>query len=244
MPPQMLSFGLLAVGLTLAGGAIPVLSRWKEAHLDNFISFSAGVLLATAFLHLLPDALDKISGREAGPVILASFIFLFVLEKFVMLHPCEEGHCDYHTIGAAAFAGMSIHTLFDGFALGASFGVVGLAPLVFMAIMAHKIPSSFTLATILKKGGWPARRILLFIFLFGLIIPLGMVISHSILNSIGDRAVGLALAASLGTFIYIATSDFLPQVHRAGPGRMAKLIAFGLGIALMTAVTYCLPAID
>ncbi|MDO8519073.1 MAG: ZIP family metal transporter [Deltaproteobacteria bacterium] len=242
MPPQILLYALLALVLTIAGGTVPLLARWKETHLDNFVSFSAGILLATAFLHLLPEALLKIPGREAGVAILAAFIFLFILEKFVMFHPCDESHCDYHTIGAAAFAGMSIHTFFDGFALGAAFEVAGLAPLVFLAIMAHKIPSSFSLASILKKAAWPLPRILVFVILFSLIIPLGMFVSHSILSGIGEKPVGFALAASLGTFIYISTSDFLPQVHRAGPGRFAKLVSFGIGIALMTAVTYALPA--
>lgn len=237
----MILFSVLAIVLTLAGGVTPVLWKWKEAHLDGFVSFSAGVLLTTAFLHLLPDALEKSPAKTVGLAILASFVFLFVLEKFVMLHPCEEGHCDYHTIGTAAFVGMSIHTLFDGFALGASFEVAGLAPVVFMAIMAHKIPSSFSLASILKKARWSGRRILIFIFLFGFIIPIGAVISHSILSAIGDKGTGIALAASLGTFVYIATSDFLPEVHRAGEGRFAKLAAFGLGIVLMVVITYALP---
>ena len=198
--------------------------------------------MITAFWHLLPDALEKATGREVGGAILASFVVLFVLEKFIMLHPCEESHCDYHTMGTAAFVGMSIHTFFDGFALGAALGVSGLAPFVFLAIMAHKIPSSFSLASILKKAGWPTRRILFFIFAFGFIIPLGMVISRSLLSSIGNgKATGIALAASLGTFIYIATSDFLPEVHRSGTGRFAKLASFGLGIALMTLITFLLP---
>lgn len=241
MPHQMLLFSALAVVLTLAGGITPVLRPWKEAHLDGFVSFSAGILLATAFLHLLPDALEKSPAQTVGAAILASFVFLFVLEKFVMLHPCEESHCDYHTIGTAAFVGMSIHTLFDGFALGASFEITGLAPVVFTAIMAHKIPSSFSLASILKKARWSTPRILIFIFMFGFIIPLGTIISHSILQTIGDKGTGIALAASLGTFIYIATSDFLPEVHRAGEGRFVKLAAFGLGIAVMTVITFALP---
>lgn len=235
---QFILAGLLAVILTMAGGSIPVIRKWKEDHLHSFISFSAGVLLSTAFIHILPDAIHGSDPFLIGLCILASFLFLFILEKFIMLHPCEESHCDYHTIGIAAFVGMSIHTFFDGFALASAFFVKGLGWVVFFAIMAHKIPASFSLAVILKKGGWSTLRILFFIFIFGLIIPFGAFTSHYIIKSIGDQAVEIALALSLGTFIYISTSDFLPEVHRAHSSRLKNLISFLSGIVLMTILAF------
>lgn len=228
----LLSYGLLAIVLTLCAGLVPVLKQWKENHLHNFVSFSAGVLMATAFLHMLPDALERASSQQVGTAILLSFIFLFVLEKFIMLHPCEETHCDFHTMGLAAFIGMSTHTFFDGIALGTSF-FTGLSSVVFFAIMVHKIPSSFSLASILKAAKWPSKRILLFICLFGSIIPLGAFVSVYFLQTISQQALGIAIALSLGTFLYIATSDFLPEVHRRGKNRFANLASFLAGIALM-----------
>lgn len=241
MENQIYWFSLLAVVLTLAGGAIPLIKPWKEDHLHSFVCFSAGVLLATAFLHLLPDALDRAPAKEVGAVILGSFLFLFILEKFIMLHPCEETHCDYHTIGTAAFVGMLIHTFFDGFALGASVMVKDLGGVVFLAIMAHKIPSSFSLASILKKAKWSTGRILFYIFIFGFIIPVGAFASHSVLDMLGEKGIGIALSLSLGTFLYISTSDFLPEVHRAQDRRFKNLASFILGIILMSVVAFLLP---
>jgi len=238
---QIFIFGSIATGLTLISGSIPLLRRWKEDHLHNFVSFSAGVLLATAFLHLLPDALERAQPFHVGLCILASFLFLFILEKFIMVHPCEETHCDYHTVGIAAFVGMLIHTFFDGFALGASLFVENLGWVVLFAIMAHKIPASFSLASILKKAKWSPKKILFFILIFGLVIPFGAVVSTLILKPIGDQAIGLALGLSLGTFIYISTSDFLPEVHRSESTRFKNLFSFLLGIALMTLLAFWHP---
>lgn len=234
----ILFYGLLSVLLTLLGGVIPLVRPWKEDHLHSFVSFSAGVLMATAFLHLLPDAIRLGEPRLIGLGILSSFLVLFILEKFIMIHPCEETHCDYHTMGIAAFIGMLVHTFFDGFALGASFFVPGLGVVVFFAIMAHKIPSSFALASVLKKGKWSGRRIVLFIFLFGLTIPLGALASLTLLKQIGGHAVGMALALSLGTFLYISTSDFLPEVHRSLERRFNNLASFMLGIVLMSLLAF------
>lgn len=238
---QLTLFGTLAVLLTLGGGAIPLLKTWKEDHLHNFVSFSAGILLGTAFLHLMPDVIGMASPLVIGSCILGSFLTLFILEKFIMLHPCEETHCDYHTMGVAAFVGMMIHTFFDGFALGASLLVSGLGWVVFIAIMIHKIPSSFALASILKKAKWSNARILGFIFIFGLIIPIGALASVTILRSAGESAIGVALALSLGIFLYISTSDFLPEVHRAHDRRFKNLTAFLLGIAVMAFLAFFSP---
>lgn len=241
---QFIVYSLLAVSLTLASGAIPLLRTWKEDHLHTFVSFSAGVLMATAFLHLLPDAIRRGNPMTIGSAILASFLLLFILEKFVMIHPCEETHCDYHTMGLAAFVGMLIHTFFDGLSLGSALFVEGLGFVVFVAIMAHKIPSSFALASILKKGKWSSSRILLFIFLFGLTIPLGAMASFSFLHYVGEQAEGLALALSVGTFLYIATSDFLPEVHRSQNRRLANLSSFLAGILLMVILAFVFPHPD
>lgn len=238
---QIILFGSLAVILTFLSGVIPLLKIWKEDHLHTFVSLSAGVLIGTAFLHLMPDAIGKTSPLALGLCILGSFLFLFILEKFIMLHPCEETHCDYHTMGMAAFVGMLIHTFFDGFALGSSLFVSGLGWIVFIAIMTHKIPSSFALASILKKGNWSNQRILLFIFIFGLIIPVGALASVTLLRAIGEEAVGIALALSLGIFLYISTSDFLPEVHRAHDRRFKNLAAFLCGVALMAALAFLSP---
>lgn len=241
MTLQLFVIAPLTIILTMAGGVIPLLRRWKEDHLHGFVSFGAGILIATAFLHLLPDALERAQPLEVGYGILGSFLFLFILEKFVMLHPCEETHCNYHTMGWAAYVGMLIHNFFDGLALGAASMVDSLIWVVFLAIMAHKIPSSFSLASILKKAEWSTRRILLFLFIFALTIPLGAIVAQTLLAAIGDRPTGLALALSLGTFIYISTSDFLPEVHRPQKNRLRYLACFLAGLGLMALLTLVVP---
>ncbi len=238
---QAVIFSAIAIVLTLISGYLPLLSHWKDDHLHGFVSFSAGVLIATAFLHILPEAIQKGSPSEIGGCILFSFLFLFILEKFIMLHPCEETHCDYHTMGLTAFVGMTIHTFFDGFALGASILIPGLGTVVFFAIMAHKIPASFSLASILKKASWSSKKIMLFMFLFSLVIPLGTFAAVEFLHNLDPKFIGRALALSLGTFIYISTSDFLPEVHRAHSRRFKNLSFFLCGIILMWGIFYFLP---
>lgn len=226
-------YGGMSVLLTMVSGSIPLIKGWKEDHLHNFVSFSAGTLLATAFINILPDAADLLAVQHVGLLALIAFALLFVLERFIMLHPCEETHCDYHTMGLAAYVGMLIHTFMDGLALGAAMMVEGLAWIIFFAIIVHKIPSAFALSSILRKGEWAISKILVGLLIFSLAIPLGTLTSLLILSPITTQATGVALALSLGTFIYIATSDFLPEVHREGTHRIKNLLSFFIGIILV-----------
>lgn len=241
MIPQLLTFTFASVLLTVGVGVIPLLKHWKEDHLHSFVSFSAGIMMATAFLHMMPDTIERANPHIIGPCILGSFVFLFLLEKFVMIHPCEESHCDYHTIGLASFAGMITHTFFDGLALGSAMLVPKLGPIVFIAIMAHKIPSSFALASILKKARWQNSSIVLFLLFFSLTIPAGAFCSLTFLSSVGEDITGVALALSLGAFLYVATSDFLPDVHRHEEHRLRNLLYFFAGIAVIAITVFYVP---
>ncbi len=241
MYSQLLIFAFTSILLTVGVGIIPFLKHWKADHLHSFVSFSAGVMIATAFLHLMPETLERADHKIIGPCILGSFLTLFLLEKFVMIHACEESHCDYHTLGLAAFVGMIIHTFFDGLALGSAMLVPGLGTIVFAAIMAHKIPSCFALASILKKAKWKNTKALIFLFIFSLTIPLGALFSLSFLQAEDSRFTGVALALSLGTFLYIATSDFLPDVHRHQDHRLKNLLCFFGGITLISLSVLFLP---
>lgn len=234
MNSSLIIYAALTIIITLITAAVPLIRHWKEEHLHTFVSFSAGVLIATAFVHLLPEAIGQSSPQTIGLCVMGSFLLLFLLEKFVMIHPCEEIHCHYHTLGVAAYVGMLIHTFFDGLSLGSTFSVPGLGKITFFAIMAHHVPATFALTSVLKKTKWSNKKIILFMFLFALTIPLGATASIVLLKIVESGMVGSALALSTGAFLYIATSDFLPEVHRVGDRRFKNLAGFMLGIILMT----------
>jgi zinc and cadmium transporter len=229
----ILPYLLLLFVLTWLFGSIPAWRAWRETHLQSFLSFSAGVLLATAFLHILPEVIENGDGHRIGAGILAGFLSLFLLEKFVMIHPCEEHSCDYHTLGITAFIGISLHSFCDGVAMGTSFVIPGLAQAVFLAILVHKMPSAFALASLLKAAHWKTSKILTAMAGFSLIIPASALLSLSLVSSLPTATVGHALNFSLGSFLYIATSDFLPQAHKRSGSKWLSFLSFFLGIVLM-----------
>jgi zinc and cadmium transporter len=249
---------------SLAGGVIPLFG--KRTRSDALLSFSAGVMLGAAFFHMLPEAVH-LGGPDVIPWAVAGFLFLFLLERFVLVHVCAEpgpserllghpappphglrehaGHdhaheatgCDVHTLGLAAFVGLSLHTLVDGFALGAAQSDPALGLLVFVAILAHKIPSSVSLTAILRAEGYGKRQALLMNASFALMVPAGAAIFLVVDRLVAASSfTAVALAASAGSFLQLSLSDILPDLHRRGGDRWKISLALLAGLAVMWAL--------
>jgi zinc and cadmium transporter len=249
---------------SLAGGALPLLGHIGRS--DALLSFSAGVMLGAAFFYMLPEAVH-LGGPDVVPWTVAGFLFLFLLERFVLVHVCAEpgpserlhdhpaprpdglrGHpnhdhaheatgCDVHTLGVAAFVGLSLHTLVDGFALGAAQSQPALGLLVFAAILAHKIPSSVSLSAILRAEGYSRRQTLWLNASFALMVPLGAVLYVALDRVVHAQAfTAVALAASAGSFLQLSLSDILPDLHRRGGNRWRISAALLGGLLVMWAL--------
>jgi zinc and cadmium transporter len=165
-------------------------------------------------------------------------------------HPDEHDHehhghadpdgtgCDVHTLGLAAWLGMSAHTLVDGFALGAASVTPELGVLVFLAILAHKVPNAFSLSAILLSEGYSRGKAVAMNAAFALMVPVGAgvyVLLRELIHV--ERFTALALAASAGTFLHLSLSDILPDLHRRGASRWRLSASLVAGVALMAALT-------
>lgn len=221
------------------GGIVPMwISTKNENHLKLFISFGAGLLLSMAFLHMIPESF-KLLPRSFGIWLLTGFCLLLFLERFIMVHACEEHGCHYHTIGIAAFVGLTIHGLIEGFALASSQLVAHLGPLVLIAILSHKAPAGIALTSILKMSGKKPVQILGFILGVALSGPLGIFLAYWILKTEHySNAAGILLSLSAGTFLYIGACDLLPELHRTDGEKIKRLISFILGIIISIASGY------
>jgi len=167
-----------------------------------------------------------------GFPILAGFLLLYILEKFVMIHPCEEGDCHFHQMGTAAFWGISFHSFLDGLTLGASMAFPPLTLVVFLAIAVHKFPAAISLSSILiYDGRYTREKIFKLACLFSLTTPLGALVSWMIVEDLSSKTLCMVLGFSLGTFLSIAVADLLPQVH-SGPWKekILNMTAIFMGI--------------
>jgi len=219
------------MGVSLLGGALPLLREFSEKRLALPLSFSGGVLLGAVFFHMIPQT-SAILREGMGWPILAGFLLIFILERFVFVHACGESDCDVHHVGIPAFLGISLHSLLDGVALGASFVLPQLAPVILLAVVIHKMPDGISLSSILLSAGWGRRRIIYLTLIFSLMTPIGTLLAYPFLRSLSPQLVAIAVGISAGTFLAIATSDILPQIHRLDRRNPMTLLFLLAGLAV------------
>lgn len=217
--------------ISLLGSFLPLMRELSQRALALLLSFSAGVLLGAVFFHMLPET-GELLGEHLGWPVLAGFLLIFVLERFVFVHACEERQCDIHQMGLPAFLGISLHSLLDGLALGAGLMLPHLGPVVLLAVIIHKMPDSISISTILLSAGWNRRKVAMLSLLFSLTTPLGALLAFLFFRSMSEANIAVAIGISGGTFLAIATADILPQVHRIEERNPLTLVFLLLGLAV------------
>ena len=230
----MASLGLYlpaVIFISLVGSFLPLMRELSQRALALLLSFSAGVLLGAVFFHMLPE-IGEMLGENLGWPILAGFLLIFVMERFVFVHACEERDCDIHQMGIPAFMGISLHSLLDGLALGAGLMLPQLGPVVLLAVIIHKMPDSISITSILLSAGWSRRKVAMLSLLFSLTTPVGALLAYFFFRALSPENVAIAIGISAGTFLAIATADILPQVHRIEERNPLTLVCLVLGLAV------------
>ena len=237
--------------------------RWTRASALPLAAFSGGVILGTAFLHLLPEAMER-AGDAAPAWALASFFALYVFETHVVPHDHHHhDHSDEHDHGAgarhaavpaeahAAHAHASdtaaakltivaaiafgLHAAFDGLAVGVGFAPgLALGSSATIGVLAHKIPEGIALASLLLRGGMRPARAWLAAAGIAALTPLATLVSILFLGeSVAEAAMGKLLAVIAGSFVYVAAIDLLPEVAHHPRLSRTGLMVLGLGVAVV-----------
>lgn len=201
------------------------------------ISFSAGALIGGAFLHLIPEAVEKSASGNVYLFVILGFISFFILEKYLHWRHCHKGKCDIHTFTYLNLIGDGVHNFIDGLIIGSSFVVditFGLA--ASFAIIMHEIPQEIGDFGVLVYGGMGKRKALLYNFLSAVTAILGTVIGYALASASG-AFLNLLMPMAAGGFIYIAGCDLIPELHKQRDiGKASVSMAFFIiGVAFMYA---------
>ena len=249
--PELLLFGMLAAGANLVGGLVLIkagVQRLGERYLKYLVALVAVFMLAAIFIEILPETIriwtDGLSGSQAAQAVitamtllLAGYLLIQLFEHTIAphFHFGAETHPESFMKPAAAYTavgGLFIHTFFDGVSIAAAFLVsfrVGL--LVFVAILLHKMPEGFTVASIMLASGRSAKVALFATAAIGAATLAG-VISVALLQAKVHTAIAYALPFSAGVTLYVAASDLIPEVnHNEHRNPTVSLVVF-VGVAL------------
>jgi zinc and cadmium transporter len=233
-------FSVFAVSLIAFVGLFTIsiqLDRLKKILLF-LVSFAAGALLGDAFLHLLPEAIDKnYPSLNLALFILLGMVIFFILEKIIHWYHCHiptsEEHP--HPVGLMNLVGDGLHNFIDGAIIAGSYLIspaLGLATT--LAVILHEIPQEMGDFGILIHAGYSRGRALFYNFLSALTAVLGAALTIMIGLRISNIT-ELLIPITIGSFIYIATADLIPELKKetALGKSFLQLISLLLGIGLM-----------
>ena len=241
---------------TLAGGLLSVLiAAALTVHVlgrlvKSLVSLSAGLLLGTALLLILPEAFEgKAAPQPLFATLLLGLLFFFLLEKAELYrhghhHEGDDPHHHHHhgfdaeqagRGGWSVLVGDSIHNFCDGIIIAAAFlADTHLGWVTALAIVAHEIPQEVGDYVVLLNAGFSRAKALLFNALSGLAAVAGGVLGYFIVGP-WEALFPYLLVVASSSFIYIAVADLLPQLQRRLTLRqtLAQIgwIAAGLGLA-------------
>lgn len=205
------------------------------------VALSIGTLLGDAFLHLLPEIMKENDGSMLVWLwIIGGIMSFFILEKVVCWHHCHIPSSDehHHPMGTMNLVGDGLHNFIDGVIIAGSFLVsvpLGLATVV--AIVAHEIPQEISRFGILIYSGFSRKKALLYNFLSATTAILGTILTLFIGSHI-NNLVTYITAFTAGGFIYIASADLIPELHKetAPIKSLKQILIILIGVAIMWAM--------
>jgi len=208
-----------------------------------FVSFAAGALLGDAFIHLMPEIVGQLGFTlSLSFYLLSGIVISFIVEKFIHWRHCHIPTSDSHP---HPFAYMNlfadaVHNFIDGIIIAASYLVsipVGIATT--LAVFFHEIPQEIGDYGILLHGGFTRGKALFFNFLSAATAIIGAIIAL-ILSAYVENLTLMLIPFAAGSFIYIASSDLIPELHKetAASKSVLQLIMFLIGILIMFSLTF------
>ncbi|MCR6474633.1 ZIP family metal transporter [Variovorax sp. ZS18.2.2] len=244
---------LLRVGVRSGSGGV------NPQHL---LSLAAGALLATAFMHLLPEAFEsRIEPALLFAVLLFGLVFFFLLDKAELWHHGHEhgeaadvheghghshehhGHAHSHTPKGggswAVLTGDSVHCFGDGILIASAFiADMRLGLVAAIAVLAHEVPHHIGDLVVLRQSSANQRAALIKVSLAGTMTMLGGIAGWWLVDQLhGWLPYFLVLAGS--SFVYVALADLIPQLQKRLPARQtaAQILWLVAGIVLVTLVS-------
>ncbi len=226
---------------SLSGLPLIYLGLKRIAGFTSFlVAFAAGALMGGAFLHLLPEASEKIEVLAVSWCILIGVVAFFILERLLRWRHCHEETCEVHPVGYLNLIGDCLHNFMDGAIIAAAFlQSTHLGMAVTVVILAHEVPQEIGDLGVLMHSGLTLPRAVILNLLVALTAILGTVVGYYALAEL-QKYIPYVLAISAGGFLYISACDLIPELHKERRQARAwlALLLFILGIGLMEAVKH------
>lgn len=247
----LIVLAVIATGLiSLIGISILLINeRRLKKSLYFLVSLSAGALFGDALFHLLPESFEIGLERDgnytvSSLLVIAGILFLFVLEKILHWHhhhtENDEDDVKIHPVGPLVLIADVIHNIIDGVVIAASFYVsTALGVATTLAVMLHEIPHEIGNVSLLVHAGYSRMKAIMYNCFSAFSSLLGAIL----VIIFADRTTGLVdylVPFAAGTFIYIAGSDLVPELHKdiGIKKTLIQVVGISIGVIAMFSLLF------
>ena len=233
----MLVLAGTATALATGIGAVPVFLLGTRAELLRPLlwGLAIGLMGVASISGLLLPALDEGSVAEVAAGTAAGIVFLLATRRLLSLG-------DPHVAGLQGagvrrsllvFAVLLVHSLPEGFAIGAAFAsdTSGLALFVFLAIALQNIPEGTSVSIPMEAAGFGRAQQFGAAVLTSSPQPVGAVIAYLAVEQV-TALLPVSLAFAAGAMLALVFVELLPQAAAPG-GRLKALAGAVVGAAMM-----------
>src|SRR3989344_3273595 len=207
-----------------------------------FVALAVGALLGDAFFHLLPEAFEETENMAVTSfLVLLGLLTFFWLEKLLHWHHGHHGDVveieeedHIKPLGRLILFSDGLHNFLDGLIIGASYLIsveVGIATTI--AVVLHEIPQEIGDFGVLLHAGYSKGKAIFYNFISALTAIAGVLVIM-VTGSSSARAISFLIPFAAGTFIYIATADLVPELHKQrGSSTVLEFVAILVGVGAM-----------
>ena len=191
---------LFPIYAVLIGYAFVYFTRHgKPKNIKLLLAFSGAFLLSLTMFDLLPEVYEQLDAKLTGLFIMFGILIQIILEFFSK--GAEHGHVHIHKNSKVfpwlLFISLCLHAFLEGFPIHQHNDMV-------YGVLIHKIPIAILITTYLVQSDFKTLQILSFLSLFGIMTPLGTVISNNV-AMVSDYLVYIN-AIVIGVFLHISTT--------------------------------------
>jgi ZIP family zinc transporter len=226
--------------MTWGGG---FLALRLEAYRAFVFAFAAGALIASALIDVIPDALELLA-KSGSPdhhhqLLFAcslGFLAFYLLEQVTHDHTNDDPPpAHVPQAGMLGAAGIGIHSLLDGVAIGEAFQAgSGVGWIVALAVIVHKFADGVSTVGVLMGTGRSERTANLMLIPTAAAPLAGLAIQA--LVPLPLDLLALALGWFAGVFLYLGAAALIPAAHAQSRSRWVPAATIG-GVALVYLVS-------
>ncbi len=224
----ILASSLACVVTTIGIYIISKYEAWGRGNTVYFMSFAAGVLVSVSFIHIIPKSFQMYAG--APVFLLGGFLAFYLFNRFLNLYICQEYQYETYTIGIIPMLGIGFHSFLDGIIYSVTFKAsIFMGVLTAIGMILHEFPEGIVTFLLLERGGFSKKMSAIYAFLSAAITtPLGTLVSYPFIEAIERPMLGILLAISAGTLVYVSASHLLPEVEKEN--RRYSIISLAVGV--------------